>query len=322
MLTVSLMTPGCAQKAMRTQAAALASAGQRLEAETAAFASARSAVVQLRQRALVERRQVVAEQGQYNARTLAQWRVAGTDDRARRLALFTGVVAGSEAMYEVRDQGLEWEESVLAARTALAIDGAALHRFVRQLLGLARPLRYTEGVRFYVEYGAQVAAQVDADLADVQASVAAAQEAAWPNRPIKMIVPFPAGSFTDTVARVMSDRLAKSLGQPVIVENKAGGGGSVGANETAKSAPDGYSLGMATVSTTAANPAIKESRSLLAEGRIDDSVLRLEQALRDAPDDRDRRRRPRGPPRRRPARTADGCRPAPVSCARAAGRPA
>ena len=183
MLTVSLMTPGCAQKAMRTQAAALASAGQRLEAETAAFASARSAVVQLRQRALVERRQVVAEQGQYNARTLAQWRVAGTDDRARRLALFTGVVAGSEAMYEVRDQGLEWEESVLAARTALAIDGAALHRFVRQLLGLARPLRYTEGVRFYVEYGAQVAAQVDADLADVQASVAAAQEAARPPPP-------------------------------------------------------------------------------------------------------------------------------------------
>ena len=178
-----LAAPGCAQKAMRTQAAALASAGERLEAETAAFAAARSAVVQLRQRALVERRQVVAEQGQYNARTLAQWRVAGTDDRAKRLELFTGVVAGSEAMYEVRDQGLEWEESVLAARTALAIDGAALHRFVRQLLGLSRPLRFTEGVRFYVEYGAQVAAQVDADLADVQASVAAAQEAARPPPP-------------------------------------------------------------------------------------------------------------------------------------------
>jgi hypothetical protein len=97
--------------------------------------------------------------------------------------LFTGVVAGSEAMYEVRDQGLEWEESVLAARTALAIDGAALHRFVRQLLGLSRPLRFTDGVRFYVEYGAQVAAQVDADLAEVQASVAAAQEAVRPPPP-------------------------------------------------------------------------------------------------------------------------------------------
>ncbi len=177
---VILVTAGCGTKAMRTQAAALASAGDRLEAETAAFTAARSAVVQLRQRNLVQRRQEVAEQGQYNARTLAQWRVAGTPDREKRLALFTGVVAGSEASYEVRDQGLAWEESVLAARTALAIDGAALHRFVRQLLGLSRPLRFTDGVRFYVEYGAQVASQVDAELAEVQASVAAAQEAMAP----------------------------------------------------------------------------------------------------------------------------------------------
>jgi len=177
---VILVTSGCGTKAMRTQASALAAAGDRLEAETAAFAAARSAVVQLRQRNLVLRRQEVAEQGQYNARTLAQWRVAGTPDREKRLALFSGVVAGSEASYEVRDQGLAWEESVLAARTALAIDGAALHRFVRQLLGLSRPLRFTDGVRFYVEYGAQVATQVDAELAEVQASVAAAQEAMAP----------------------------------------------------------------------------------------------------------------------------------------------
>ena len=178
--TVMLAAPGCANRAMRSQAAALAAAGDRLETETAAFTAARSAVVQLRQRNLVQRRQEVAEQGQYNARTLAQWRVAGTEDRVKRLALFTGVVAGSEASYEVRDQGLAWEESVLAARTALAIDGAALHRFVRQLLGLSRPLRFTDGVRFYVEYGAQVASQVDAELAEVQASVAAAQDAMGP----------------------------------------------------------------------------------------------------------------------------------------------
>jgi len=86
------------------------------------------------------------------------------------------------------------------------------------------------------------------------ATVALAQS--WPAKPVKWIVPFAAGGTTDILARVIGEKLSVALGQPVVVENRPGAGGGVGADQVAKAAPDGYTIMGGTISTHAINASL------------------------------------------------------------------
>jgi tripartite-type tricarboxylate transporter receptor subunit TctC len=107
-------------------------------------------------------------------------------------------------------------------------------------------------VRAIVVLAASIAAAL---LAPSSRAVAAA----WPSHPIHFIVPFPAGSAADTVARLIGSKLSEKLGQPVVVENRDGASGAIGTAKLADSDPDGYTIGIATTTTLATVPLLNKS---------------------------------------------------------------
>jgi putative tricarboxylic transport membrane protein len=84
----------------------------------------------------------------------------------------------------------------------------------------------------------------------------AASPSSWPDRPIRFVVPFPAGATTDVAARIVAQRLGDRLGQAVVIENRVGANGNLGAEAIAKSTPDGYTIGLATATTHAIAPSL------------------------------------------------------------------
>ncbi len=93
-------------------------------------------------------------------------------------------------------------------------------------------------------------------LFGIGAAQAPAAEPDWPRQPIHFVVPFPAGAITDLVARIVANKLSERLGQPIVIDNKPGASGEVGAEAVARAAPDGYTMGLATASTHAIAPSL------------------------------------------------------------------
>jgi len=90
----------------------------------------------------------------------------------------------------------------------------------------------------------------------VLAPAVARAQAAWPNRQVRFIVPFPPGGGTDTIGRIIADQLGKTFGQTFVVDNRGGAGGTVGTVELARAAPDGYTVGMITVGSHGIHPTL------------------------------------------------------------------
>lgn len=97
-----------------------------------------------------------------------------------------------------------------------------------------------------------------AALGALGALALSARAQTWPTRPIRLIVPYPAGGVSDTVARALAERLNAQTGQPVIVENRGGASGTIGMDIVAKSAPDGYTIAFSAVSPITMSPALSK----------------------------------------------------------------
>jgi tripartite-type tricarboxylate transporter receptor subunit TctC len=93
-------------------------------------------------------------------------------------------------------------------------------------------------------------------LVTTAAPALAQSDASYPDRPVRLVVPFPAGSATDIVSRIMAQKFSTKLGQQFVVENRPGASGNLGADVVAKSAPDGYTMGLITASTHGVTPAL------------------------------------------------------------------
>ena len=101
-----------------------------------------------------------------------------------------------------------------------------------------------------------LAGAVIASVGIIAHAPAHAQMESWPDRPMRLIVPFPPGGSTDTVARVIAEKLRDRLGQPVVVDNRGGAGGTIGSDIAAKAQPDGYTMLIGTSSTHAIAPGV------------------------------------------------------------------
>ena len=102
----------------------------------------------------------------------------------------------------------------------------------------------------------------------------------WPNKPIHFVVPFPAGSVTDLVSRIVVDGLSAKLKQTIVVDNRPGASGELGNDFIARAAPDGYTIGLGTASTLAVAPSLNpQNRRLLVKARVPNADLTLRPGL-------------------------------------------